>query len=261
MIKQATEDFLWIANWKMLGSQQQLIRYAQQMRTLFTQLPSQLIALLPYPYLHIGQDHWQESANIKLGAQDVHQANSGAYTGSVSIEMLKDLGCNYVCIGHSERRVGAQEGLEVVAAKYQQVINNGLTPILCIGESAEENKQGLRQAVLMNQLNSVFRQQDLPEGKSHDIIIAYEPVWAIGSQVQVPIKQIKQTIDFIRQALEKVDWHQYIRTWKICYGGNVNMSNVAEIAGLNLSGCLLGRLAQDEEKFITLMHDYYGATN
>jgi triosephosphate isomerase len=173
---------------------------------------------------------------LKLGAQDVFWESQGAYTGEISPAMLLDLGCQYVIIGHSERRHIMGESDLIINRKLKAVGLAGLTPIFCVGETLQERKQGLAREVVQQQLEKGL--QDIPV---RELVVAYEPVWAIGSGINASPADAREMTGFIREYLAIL----YDKTWAegvlILYGGSVKPENIAQfMAEKDVDGALVG---------------------
>jgi triosephosphate isomerase len=193
-------------------------------------------------------DHLQ--ANIHLGAQNVSEHKSGAYTGEVSTDMLNEVSVKYVIVGHSERRSIYKETSTQVAQKVKAVLNAGLTPILCIGESEEERTAEQTDTVLASQMQPVIDEVGIE--KFTDVVIAYEPVWAIGTGKTASPEMAQATHLFIRQFLANAD-KIIANKVPLLYGGSVNAANCEELfAQTDIDGGLIGgaSLKVDEFKII-----------
>jgi triosephosphate isomerase len=176
---------------------------------------------------------------IALGAQDCHAEPSGAHTGDISAEMLKDAGASYVIVGHSERRADHRETDAVVRTKALAALRAGLTPIVCVGETAQERKAGKAETVVGAQLEG-----SLPSGR--DVVVAYEPVWAIGTGVTPAADEIAAMHAFIR---DRTGPHL-----RILYGGSAKPSNAKEILGVaNVNGALVGGASLKAEDFYAII--------
>jgi triosephosphate isomerase len=180
-------------------------------------------------------------APLLLGAQDCHAADKGAFTGNIAASMLKELGCAYVIVGHSERRALHLEDNATVKSKAMAAIKHGLIPIICVGESAEERETGSHEVVVGQQLV-----ESLPN--SGNYVVAYEPVWAIGTGKTATIGDVEAMHRFIRHTLAKtVDHADKVA---ILYGGSVKATNAAEIlATKNVDGVLVGGASLQLEEF------------
>jgi len=180
----------------------------------------------PYVYLTDIKAELANKTNFELGAQDCSIYNrSGAYTGEVSANMLFNIGCNYVIIGHSERRISFNENNQVVLDKLSQAVLSGLTPILCVGESLEIYQNDETTNYLNTQLKNI------PYDILRKCIVAYEPIWAIGSGLIPTNQEISNSIEFIKS----------IAKTSVLYGGSVSKSNITELVKIkNCDGFLVG---------------------
>ncbi len=180
-----------------------------------------------------------KGSGIKLGAQDCHMEEKGAFTGDVSATMLSDIGAKYVIVGHSERRKQHNETCDVVKAKALVAIKAGLIPIICMGETLEERKSDKTESVLLRQIND-----GIPEIEADKYVIAYEPIWAIGTGMTAKSEEIKHAHAFIGSK----------KSAKILYGGSVNDQNYKEICSISgVSGLLVGGASLDGAKFSKIM--------
>lgn len=183
---------------------------------------------------------------IKLGAQDVSQHDSGAYTGDVSGMFLAKLDVNYVLVGHSERRTHHAETDPIVAAKTVAALKHGLTPVVCVGETAEDLEEHGAAAIPRQQLTTVLQQ--LPEGAS--IVVAYEPVWAIGSGQAASPGQASDVAGSLREVIEEVRGSEDASSTRILYGGSVSSQNVASfLRSKDIDGVLVGGASLDPVEF------------
>jgi triosephosphate isomerase len=237
-------------NWKMngsLASNQELLR---AILPPLARLPeAQYAVCVPYPYLAQAQSHVAGS-NVSLGAQDVCQFDSGAYTGAVSASMLADFGCRYVIVGHSERRAMFGDSDEVVTLKFDAALKAGLTPILCIGETLQERESGAAEAVVSRQLDSVVRRCGI--GAVARGVVAYEPVWAIGTGRTATPQQAQAMHAFVRGRLAGTD-RDVAERLQILYGGSVKASNAAELFAMrDVDGGLIGGASLVADEFISI---------
>ena len=190
-----------------------------------------------------------KGSSIKLGAQNIYFEEKGAYTGEISPLMLAEL-CEFVIIGHSERRYYFNETGEVVNKKIQSALRAGLKPILCIGERLEENEAGRTKEVLTEQLRSSMAGIDYLNG----LIIAYEPVWAIGTGRAATGKQANETIGFIRRNVAKLYSESFAQDLRILYGGSVTADNTAEFMQQSeIDGALVGGASLKAEQFLSIV--------
>lgn len=187
---------------------------------------------------------------IKVGCQNVSEHESGAYTGEVSATMLQDLAIDYVIIGHSERRSLYNESSCQVAKKVHVALNAGLTPILCIGESETERENGQTETVLSTQIQPVI--DEIGINKFTHVVIAYEPVWAIGTGKTASSAMAQETHQFIRQFLAQQN-EQVANKVALLYGGSVNAANCEELfAQPDIDGGLIGGASLQAEQFKTI---------
>ena len=203
----------------------------------------------PFPYLAaIGRA--LEGSNVVLGSQDLCQFGDGAYTGGVSGAMLADCGCRYAIVGHSERRGVFGETDDVVARKYAQAAKHGLAPILCVGETLAEREAGVTEAVVARQLDAVIQHcglQALGQG-----VIAYEPVWAIGTGKTATPQQAQAVHAFIRGRIAAAD-RRLADLLLILYGGSVKANNAAQLFAMpDVDGGLIGGAALVTDEFVAI---------
>ncbi len=235
-----------VGNWKMNGTKTEAQKLAtgflKRIQTATRPLPH--IILCPsYPYLTSTIDILKNSP-IEVGAQDCHYEKVGAFTGDVSVLQLADVGCKYVIIGHSERRHHHHESSSLIRRKIETATKAGLRPILCIGESSEDRKNGNTIHVISHQLIS-----DLPESfGSHELLIAYEPLWAIGAGKTPSFEEIEQIMGLIKYDLSaRMTGGALIPT---LYGGSVNAQNAADLLKLpHVDGLLVGGVSLKLDEF------------
>jgi len=209
----------------------------------------------PFPYLvAVGQS--LRGSNVAPGAQDICQFDDGAYTGGVSGAMLADCGCHYVIVGHSERRGVFGETDEVVALKYAQAVKHGLTPILCVGETLAEREAGVTETVVSRQLDAVMQRcgtDALARG-----VIAYEPVWAIGTGKTATPQQAQAAHAFIRGRIAGAD--RRLAEVPVLYGGSVKGSNAAQLFAMpDVDGGLIGGASLVGDEFVAICRAAQGA--
>lgn len=251
-----------IANWKMKLSLEETRVLAKKMVTKFRGVKKIDIAVSPN-FLSLQEvSKILDDSVIKLGAQDVFWENAGAYTGEVSPDLLKELGCKYIIIGHSERRKFLMENYEMIHRKVNTVLETeSLVPVVCIGENWEERKTDRRDFVIFDQLQQALG--GLKVSSSKNIVIAYEPIWAIGSgtaiepaEAEYAHKVIKLTLnDMFGQATVEKNFH-------IIYGGSINSSNVVGFLGSeNIDGLLVGGASLDATEFHKLVVQFEEGKN
>ncbi len=190
-----------------------------------------------------------QNSDSELGAQNVYYLSNGAYTGEISCRMLKDLGCNWVIIGHSERRAIFGETDEMVCHKLDKLTSENMYPIVCIGETKDERENGKTEEVLSRQLLVAFENQ---KGKNIEhTVIAYEPVWAIGTGITATIDMISEAHQCIRNIFNTNGFNG--NEISILYGGSVTNENAAELSNItDVDGFLVGGASLDVEKFYAI---------
>jgi triosephosphate isomerase len=191
-------------------------------------------------------------SNIRLGAQDMHWEDKGAYTGEVSASMLKDVGCEYVIIGHSERREYFGESNEIVNKKVKVALRHNLIPIVCVGERLEERDEGKTFDVVKDHIENGLR--DLSDNEILKVVIAYEPVWSIGTGRTATPKQAQEVQKFIRNLLAKTYNEEIAQSIRIQYGGSVRPDNIAELMHEeDIDGALVGGASLELDSFVEIV--------
>ncbi len=238
-------------NWKMHGS---LAFVREMMAGLKAQLPSQInydVAVFPV-YIHLYEVITSKPRNVLCGAQNLSEYDDGAVTGEVSANMLADLGCDMVLVGHSERRVKNNESNAEVAKKFAQALKFNLTPILCVGESSLERQNGQTQNVVWQQVEAVLALVGM-EGLGRGVI-AYEPVWAIGTGETASAEQAQEVHQFIRSQLALND-DTIARRIRILYGGSCKGSNAYELFSMpDVDGGLIGGASLTAQDFMAICY-------
>ncbi len=205
----------------------------------------------PFPYLSVVAESLHGS-RIFVAAQNLHWEKEGACTGEVSAKMLLDVGCSHVIVGHSERRHVMGESADAVARKLDLALSVGLKPILCIGETIEERKGARTEEVVLGQLKSALkghRAEDL-----QDLVLAYEPVWAIGTGLNASPEQIREVHALIRRWLAERFLSTFADAMRIQYGGSVKPANAAELLAVEgVDGALVGGASLALETFLPIV--------
>jgi triosephosphate isomerase len=235
-----------VGNWKMNGNQRTNAELLAKVVAGWQGKHNADVAVCPpFPYFQ----HTLEllvSSSIVLGAQSVSEYEGGAYTGEVSARMLADWQCRYVIVGHNERRRMQQESDTQVAQKFVAVQREQLVPILCVGESLEQRETGQALAVIHRQLNAVV--ESVGCDAFEHAVVAYEPVWAVGTGKTATPLQAQEVHHFIRELLGDVG--QRVR---ILYGGSVKANNAAQLFAMtDIDGALLGGASLDAEEFLSI---------
>ena len=234
-----------IGNWKMNGSLLSIKSLCESLNQVAkTDCHAEMVVCVPHVYLPYVQSNIK---GIGLGVQNVSQYNDGAYTGEISANMLKDFNCQYVIVGHSERRALFVENNEMVAKKTKKVVEAGLIAVVCVGETLQERTSGTLKKVLKEQLQSVLN--ELSSHELRKIIIAYEPVWAIGTGLAATASQVQEVHAYLRQVV--TNFHEQLaKNIKIIYGGSLKPSNANEILSLaDVDGGLIGGASLVGEDF------------
>lgn len=191
--------------------------------------------------------------NIQLGSQNIHWAEKGAFTGEISAKMLKARGVQYAIVGHSERRQYFGETDETVNARAKAALDAGITPIICVGESLQQREDGVTDAVVTVQTVAALKNFSAEEVKS--LVIAYEPIWAIGTGKTATKEEANETIGVIRKAIEGVYGKEVSEAVRIQYGGSMNAKNASELMAMpEIDGGLIGGASLKAEDFSKVVH-------
>ena len=243
-----------IANWKMSKNVAQAKLLAENLRHLIESEPvkSEIVLCPSFPHI-LAVGNVVQRSSLKLGAQDCSLAESGAYTGDVSALMLQDIGCNYVILGHSERRTLHNESSDMIRQKAQVAHKHNLVTIICVGETEQQKNNNNTFAIIKEQLF-----QSLPLCiNENNTIIAYEPIWAIGTGKNPISKEIEEIHNYIRQVVEEFGVKNGIsfeKTLKIVYGGSVKVSNCKAILAVDsVDGLLVGGASLEAEEFFKIL--------
>lgn len=237
-------------NWKMNGNRTSVQALMAALKTgVDSQWKSRVLVCPPYPYLELVAESALNTP-IKVGAQNLSEHPAGAHTGEVAAEMLVDLGCSYVIVGHSERRSLQGETDAQVAAKVARALEAGLTPILCVGESLEQRQQAQTLAVVGAQLTAVL--DVVGVAAFEKIILAYEPVWAIGTGLTATPEQAQEVHQALRSVVAAQDG-TVAAALPILYGGSVKAANAASLfACPDIDGGLIGGASLDANEFLAI---------
>ena len=239
-------------NWKMNMLPDATIRFIDELTPLVKSTQSEVILCVPYTDLFYALLTAQNT-NIKIGAQNMHWEESGAYTGEVSAQMLKSIGVEYVIIGHSERRQYFNETDETVNKKIKSAFNVGLKPIVCVGESLEERESGKAVEKVTDQVKLAL--EGLTENQVENVIIAYEPIWAIGTGKTATSEDANNMIKQIRQEISKLYGQIVAERVIIQYGGSVKSSNSKELFSTSdIDGALVGGASLKSDEFAKIVN-------
>ena len=237
-------------NWKLNGSQESIKKLISGILAGAGNTGNCQMAVCP-PFIYIPMvGGLVQGSKVALGSQDISDQDSGAFTGEISGPMLKDFACSYAIVGHSERRALFAEDDDFTARKFAAARKHGLTPILCVGETLEEREQGITEDVVARQLDAVIALEGIAAiGES---VIAYEPVWAIGTGKTASPQQAQDVHAFIRGKLAGLDKAVADKV-QILYGGSVKGSNAAELFAMqDIDGGLIGGASLDADDFLAI---------
>ena len=237
-------------NWKMNNTASQGVALVKAIAPLVTQANCDVVVCVPAIDIPAVSEALKDT-NIELGAENVHFAEKGAYTGEISAAMLLEYGVKYVIIGHSERRQYFAETDETVNKRTLTASNAGLTPIVCIGESLEERETGKTEEVLATQIHEGLKGiEDITK-----IVIAYEPVWAIGTGKTATAEQANETIAFIRKTVGEMFCPNCAAALRIQYGGSMNAGNCKELMAMpEIDGGLIGGASLKAPDFAAIVN-------
>ena len=238
-------------NWKMHGSRAETATLIEELLARAPAAPAATCVICPpFVYLYEASRLLRDSA-FSLGAQDVCADTHGAFTGEISAAMLKDVGCEYVIVGHSERRLLYRESDQLVARKFGTAHARGLVPILCVGEQLADRDAGRMREVIARQLDAVL--ELCGAGALGQGVIAYEPVWAIGTGRNATPEQAQEVHAFIRARIGERDAKIAAAT-RILYGGSVKAGNAADLFAMSdVDGGLIGGASLKADEFLTIL--------
>lgn len=236
-----------VANWKLNGGTDLI---CASVASVVKQHFRAEVGIAP-PYVYISDMvNFLRNANIRVGSQNVSKFDSGAYTGETSAQMLKEVGCSFCLIGHSERRQVFLENDASCNTKVERALAAGLMPVLCVGENLQQYQLGLTRDILYRQLHQALAGIELGEQR---LCIAYEPVWAIGTGKAASASQVRDIHAYIRQELGSLFGQPAAERVHILYGGSVNKDNAAELlATPHVDGLLVGGASLDPEHFVQI---------
>ena len=237
-------------NWKMNGRLDLVIQLTNQLKEqIESDSKIQTVIMPPIIYLPLVQEILGGST-IETGAQNVYPKDSGAYTGELSAPMLKDFGCRYVLVGHSERRQYFNEDENFVAQKFHHVKEHGMIPVLCVGETLIEREKGQTEQVIASQLHAVSKNN---KNCFANCVVAYEPVWAIGTGNTATPEQAQEVHQFIRELIAEVNNSDAERL-TLLYGGSVNENNARALFAMpDIDGGLVGGASLNAKQFVEIV--------
>lgn len=237
-------------NWKMNKTRDEALQFIYAVSNAVPSI-DKLDSIICAPSIILRDLVKRQGDNLKIGAQNVHEKESGAYTGEISALMLKSTGVEYAIIGHSERRQYYNETDASVNAKIFKSLEHGISPIVCVGESLAERENGTTNEVLDKQIVGALK--DVTADQLANVVIAYEPIWAIGTGKTASSQMADEACGYIRSLIEKLYSKNEADGIRILYGGSVNIKNVDELMSMpNIDGGLVGGASLDSDSFIKL---------
>lgn len=235
-------------NWKMFKTRDEALAFIYAVNEKMPSL-EKVDTVVCAPFVVLRCLVKRQGENLRIGAQNMHFEEKGAFTGEIAPEMLTSLGVTYVIIGHSERRAMFNETDESVNKKLKAAFAHKLTPILCVGEHLEERETGKTEQVIQEQL--VKDLKDLTKEQVKELVVAYEPIWAIGTGKTATAEVADETCGFIRQTVAKLYDNETAEAMRIQYGGSVKVNNIEELMKKpNIDGALIGGASLIPEDFI-----------
>ena len=239
-------------NWKMNMLPNEAIKFIDEIAPLVKDTKNEVVLCVPYIDLFYSLLTAQNT-NIKIGAQNMHQEEKGAYTGEVSAEMLKSIGVEYVIIGHSERRQYYNETDKSVNEKIKSALKNGLKPIVCVGETLEQKEEGKTEEIITKQVELAL--EGLEKEQVEKVIVAYEPIWAIGTGKTATKEDANSNIKCIRNKIADIYGQNTADKVIILYGGSVKASNSKELFEMSdIDGALVGGASLKVEEFSKIVN-------
>jgi triosephosphate isomerase (TIM) len=240
-------------NWKMNKDLNEAISFVKDLKNSSSQFPDDVDVIICPPFIALAAiSEIIKDSKIYLGAQNMHFADEGAYTGEISPKMLKSVGCKYVILGHSERRTYFHETDELINKKVKKALETELNPILCIGETLQEREQGITNQVVEKQLRGALA--NLSAEQISKIIIAYEPVWAIGTGKNATDEQAEEVHAFIRSLVKTLSNDKVAEGMIIQYGGSMKPDNAAGLLKQSdIDGGLIGGACLKVDPFLGII--------
>lgn len=239
-------------NWKMNKTRDEAVDLVGDLKEMLADVGDvEVVVCPPFTALDAVREALRGS-NIELGAQNMHWEEEGAFTGEISPLMLRNLGCTYVILGHSERRTYFGETDETVNRKVKSAMANGLLPIICVGETLDERDAGKTEEVVVRQTKAAL--SGVKTNGAERIVIAYEPVWAIGTGRTASADEANRVIHIIRQSVAEVFNERIAQEVRIQYGGSVKPQNIADFLGQpEIDGALVGGASLDAASFAAIV--------
>lgn len=245
-----------LGNWKMHKTLGEAIEFIDELKT--RELPKSVEAGICAPFIHLSDlVAGSKDSDFGIGAENGHYEDSGAFTGEVSIASLADLGVDYVIIGHSERRQFFAETDEAINKKILKSLEKNVVPVVCVGESLEEREDGSYESLIKGQIEKAF--MNVTEADASKVVVAYEPIWAIGTGKSATSKDANEMCKFIRETIKELYSDSVAEAVRIQYGGSVKPENITEyMVEADIDGALVGGASLEVDRFIALLE---GAKN
>ncbi|KXZ40257.1 triosephosphate isomerase [Alkalithermobacter thermoalcaliphilus JW-YL-7 = DSM 7308] len=239
-------------NWKMHKTINEALQFIDEVKDKIKNTDVEAVICAPFTMLY-EMKKATKGTNIKIGAQNMHFEESGAFTGEVSALMLKELEIDYVIIGHSERRQYFNETDETVNKKVIKALEHGIIPIVCVGETLQEREEDKTKNVVKDQVKAAFENVSSEDAKK--VVIAYEPIWAIGTGKTASSKDANDVISYIREVIKDIYSEDVSEEVRIQYGGSVKPSNVEEIMNEeDIDGALVGGASLNPADYVELVN-------
>ncbi|MEO9886068.1 MAG: triose-phosphate isomerase [Balneola sp.] len=250
----SNRQFLIAGNWKMNGGPFEAAELLEGLRKHKDTFSDDVDVLVCPPFVSLGMAvKYLHNSEIQVGAQNFHYEDNGAFTGEISAAMVAESGCNFVLIGHSERRQYFNETDENVNRKALKALSNKIAPVICVGESLEQRKKGIHFDLVSNQIKKSL--QDISESEVLDVVIAYEPIWAIGTGETASPDQAQEMHAFIRSELAKLYNEETALAIRILYGGSMKPGNAEELLSqTDVDGGLIGGASLQAESFSEIIN-------
>jgi len=238
-------------NWKMFKTKEECLDFANELKSLYHDTDVRAVVCAPFIYLEALKSAFV-GIGIRVGAQNAYFKDEGPFTGEISVKMLEQYQVDYCIVGHSERRQYFGETDEMVNQKLLRLLEGPIAPILCIGEDLEEREQGGEFLAVRNQLVGAL--QGVTAGMAGKLVIAYEPVWAIGTGKTAAPEQAEEMCEFIRNALEAIYGEDLADQAPVLYGGSVRPDNIARVMNMrNIDGALVGGASLNVKQFMDMI--------
>lgn len=240
-------------NWKMHKTASEAVRLAKQLKVLVSEDVRNVEVVVCPPFTALSSvAEALKGSGILLGAQNVHWAEEGAFTGEISAGMLSDLSCDYVIVGHSERREHFGETDDIVRRKVEAVLARGMSVIACVGETLEEREAGRTEEVIGREVDAIFQNLQLDDPSR--LVVAYEPIWAIGTGQTATSTEAKRIADFVRDRIRSLMGDEFAQGVRIQYGGSVKPDNIADFMKEDgIDGALVGGASLEASSFAQIV--------